>query len=126
MLFRPSLELFCCMKDEVFECISLIQRYFLQMQIKSGRYHTLLISDSDVYCCGSSLCGVLGHGPETTQCVAFSRISFPCSTPVIQVSASHNHAAFVTQSGEVCLTLALHTFCCFNNMFISYSYCYPK
>ncbi|KAL0362702.1 UNVERIFIED_CONTAM: Ultraviolet-B receptor UVR8 [Sesamum calycinum] len=39
------------------------------MQIKSGRYHTLLINDSGVYSCGSSLCGVLGHGQETTQCV---------------------------------------------------------
>lgn len=72
-----------------------------QMQIKSGRYHTLLINDAAVYSCGSSLCGVLGHGPETTQCVEFTRISFPFPVQVIQVSASHNHAAFVTQSGEV-------------------------
>lgn len=72
------------------------------MQIRSGRYHTLLINDSVAYSCGSSLCGVLGHGPETTQCVAFTRISFPTSAQVIHVSASHNHAAFTTQSGEVC------------------------
>ena len=72
------------------------------MQIKAGRYHTLLVSNSSVYSCGSSLCGVLGQGSETTQCVSFSRISFPSSSPVVQVSASHNHAAFVTQSGEVC------------------------
>ncbi|KAL6314561.1 hypothetical protein AAG906_026900 [Vitis piasezkii] len=71
------------------------------MQITTGRYHTLLIKDSSVYSCGSSLCGVLGHGPETTQCVAFSRINFPPLAHVAQVSASHNHAAFVMQSGEV-------------------------
>ncbi|KAA8523875.1 hypothetical protein F0562_010298 [Nyssa sinensis] len=37
------------------------------MQIRTGKYHTLLINNSSVYSCGSSLCGVLGHGPETTQ-----------------------------------------------------------
>ncbi|KAL8237873.1 hypothetical protein R6Q59_018954 [Mikania micrantha] len=72
-----------------------------KMQIRSGRYHTLLIKDSTVYSCGSSLCGVLGHGPETTQCVAFTPIKFPNFAHVTYVSASHNHAAFVTQSGEV-------------------------
>ena len=71
------------------------------MQIKAGRYHTLLVSNSSVYSCGSSLCGVLGQGSEMTQCVSFSQITFP-SSPVVHVSASHNHAAFVTQSGEVC------------------------
>lgn len=71
------------------------------MQITTGRYHTLLINNSSVYSCGSSLCGVLGHGPETTQCVAFTRINFPSLVHVIQVSASQNHAAFVTESGEV-------------------------
>lgn len=71
------------------------------MQITTGRYHTLLISNSSVYTCGSSLCGVLGHGPETTQCVAFTRVDFSSLAHVVQVSASQNHAAFVMQSGEV-------------------------
>lgn len=71
------------------------------MQIRSGRYHTLLINESAAYSCGSSLCGVLGHGPETTQCVEFTRINFPVPVQVAQVSASHNHAAFVTGSGQV-------------------------
>ena len=79
-----------------------IRKFYLQMQITTGRYHTLLVKNSSVYSCGSSLCGVLGHGPETTQCVAFSRINFPPLAHVAQVSASHNHAAFVMQSGEVC------------------------
>ncbi|KAI3457479.1 hypothetical protein Pfo_014142 [Paulownia fortunei] len=83
-----------------------------QMQIKSGRYHTLLINDLGVYSCGSSLCGVLGHGPETTQCVEFTPISFPCRAQVIQVSASHNHAAFVTQSGQVFTCGDNSSFCC--------------
>lgn len=82
------------------------------MQIKTGRYHTLLISNSSVYSCGSSLCGVLGHGPETTQCVAFTRISFPSLAHVVQVSASHNHAAFVLQSGEVFTCGDNSSFCC--------------
>ncbi|CAK9154671.1 unnamed protein product [Ilex paraguariensis] len=82
------------------------------MQIWSGRYHTLLINDSAVYSCGSSLCGVLGHGPETTQCVAFTRINFPSPAQVIHVSASHNHAAFVTQSGEVFTCGDNSSFCC--------------
>nr|GMD90170.1 ultraviolet-B receptor UVR8 [Ipomoea batatas] len=82
------------------------------MQIKSGRYHTLLINDAAVYSCGSSLCGVLGHGPETTQCVEFTPISFPFPVQVIQVSASHNHAAFVTQSGEVFTCGDNSSFCC--------------
>lgn len=83
------------------------------MQITTGSYHTLLISNSSVYSCGSSLCGVLGHGPGTTQCVEFTRLSFPSSAPVVQVSASHNHAAFVLQSGEVCCSS------CMNELFFS-------
>ncbi|VAH30044.1 unnamed protein product [Triticum turgidum subsp. durum] len=71
------------------------------MQVATGRYHTLLVHDSSVYSCGSSLCGVLGHGPDTTQCVAFSRVSFPSLARVVNISAFHNHAAFVTESGEV-------------------------
>lgn len=72
------------------------------MQITTGKYHTLLISNSSVYSCGSGLCGVLGQGPETTQCAAFTRIDFPPLARVVHVSASYNHAAFVMQSGEVC------------------------
>ncbi|MBA0625386.1 hypothetical protein Godav_010589 [Gossypium davidsonii] len=82
------------------------------MQITTGRYHTLLIRNSSVYSCGSSLCGVLGHGPETTQCVAFTRINFPSLANVIQVSASQNHAAFVLQSGEVFTCGDNSSFCC--------------
>ncbi|KAJ4980529.1 hypothetical protein NE237_031366 [Protea cynaroides] len=82
------------------------------MQITAGRYHTLLVSDISVYCCGSNLCGVLGQGPDITQCVAFSQISFPSSSPVIHVSASHNHAAFVMQSGEVFTCGDNSSFCC--------------
>ncbi|KAL4554012.1 hypothetical protein LXL04_039871 [Taraxacum kok-saghyz] len=83
-----------------------------QMQIRSGRYHTLLIKDSTVYSCGSSLCGVLGHGPETTQCVAFTPIKFPYPVRVTHVSASHNHAAFVTNLGEVFTCGDNSSFCC--------------
>uniref|UniRef100_A0A7C9DLQ9 RCC1-like domain-containing protein n=1 Tax=Opuntia streptacantha TaxID=393608 RepID=A0A7C9DLQ9_OPUST len=84
------------------------------MQIKAGRYHTLLVSNSSVYSCGSSLCGVLGQGSEMTQCVSFSQITFP-SSPVVHVSASHNHAAFVTQSGEVFTCGDNSSFCCGHN-----------
>ncbi|KAJ7948629.1 Regulator of chromosome condensation (RCC1) family protein [Quillaja saponaria] len=82
------------------------------MQITTGKYHTFLTSNSSVYSCGSGLCGVLGHGPETTQCVAFTRIDFPPLTHVVQVSASHNHAAFVMQSGEVFTCGDNSSFCC--------------
>ncbi|KAL8141351.1 hypothetical protein V2J09_007372 [Rumex salicifolius] len=82
------------------------------MQIKTGKYHTLLIKNSSVYSCGSSLCGVLGHGPETTQSVAFSLVNFPYLAPVTYVSASHNHAAFVTQYGEVFSCGDNSSFCC--------------
>ncbi|XP_076890228.1 ultraviolet-B receptor UVR8-like [Bidens hawaiensis] len=83
-----------------------------KLQVKSGRYHTLLVKDSIVYACGSSLCGVLGHGPNTTQCVAFTPIKFPFRARVTHVSASHNHAAFVTQSGEVFTCGDNSSFCC--------------
>ncbi|PQQ11907.1 ultraviolet-B receptor UVR8 isoform X1 [Prunus yedoensis var. nudiflora] len=83
-----------------------------QMQITTGRYHTLLISNSSLYSCGSSLCGVLGHGLETKQCVTFTRINFPSPAQVVQVSASHNHAAFVMQSGEVFTCGDNSSFCC--------------
>ncbi|KAK9269707.1 hypothetical protein L1049_001485 [Liquidambar formosana] len=82
------------------------------MQIATGRHHTLLISNSSVYSCGSSICGVLGQGSETTQCVAFTRINFPSLSHVVHVSASHNHAAFVMQSGEVFTCGDNSSFCC--------------
>ncbi|CAN6691121.1 unnamed protein product [Malus baccata var. baccata] len=82
------------------------------MQITTGRYHTLLISNSSLYSCGASLCGVLGHGSETKQCVTFTRINFPSPVHVVQVSASHNHAAFVMQSGEVFTCGDNSSFCC--------------
>ncbi|XVE80169.1 hypothetical protein DITRI_Ditri14bG0118100 [Diplodiscus trichospermus] len=91
---------------------TLIIRLIYQMQITTGRYHTLLISNSSVYSCGSSLCGVLGHGPETTQCVAFTRINFPPATCVVHVSASQNHVAFTLQSGEVFTCGDNSSFCC--------------
>ncbi|KAL5571474.1 hypothetical protein UlMin_021071 [Ulmus minor] len=82
------------------------------MQIATGKYNTFLISNSSVYSCGSGLCGVLGHGPETTQCVTFTRIKFPSSGHVVQVSASNNHAAFVMQSGEVFTCGDNSSYCC--------------
>ncbi|XP_044474081.1 ultraviolet-B receptor UVR8-like isoform X2 [Mangifera indica] len=82
------------------------------MQITTERYHTLLISNSSVYSCGSNLCGVLGHGPETTQCGALTRINFPYAAHVVQVSATQNHAAFVLQSGEVFTCGDNSSYCC--------------
>ncbi|KAK6934278.1 Regulator of chromosome condensation, RCC1 [Dillenia turbinata] len=82
------------------------------MQVTTGKYHTLLICNSTAYSCGSSLCGVLGHGSETTQSVAFRPICFPSSSQVRYVSASHNHAAFVMQSGEVFTCGDNSSFCC--------------
>ncbi|KAK1261131.1 hypothetical protein QJS04_geneDACA023054 [Acorus gramineus] len=82
------------------------------MQITTGSYHTLLIHDSSVYSCGSSLCGVLSHGPNTKQCCTFNQINFPSSSRVIHISASYNHAAFVTESGEVFTCGDNSSFCC--------------
>ncbi|KAL9366492.1 hypothetical protein Peur_037691 [Populus x canadensis] len=94
------------------ESSGMVKTSACNMQVTTGRYHTLLIRDSSVYSCGSSLCGVLGHGAETTQCVAFTRIRFPSLANVVQVSASHNHAAFVLQSGEVFTCGDNSSFCC--------------
>ncbi|XP_072985908.1 ultraviolet-B receptor UVR8-like [Typha latifolia] len=82
------------------------------MQVATGRYHTLLVHDSSVYSCGSSLCGVLGHGQDTTQCAAFSLVNFPSLSRVMHISASHNHAAFVMESGEVFTCGDNSSFCC--------------
>ncbi|XP_077241741.1 regulator of chromosome condensation (RCC1) family protein [Tasmannia lanceolata] len=82
------------------------------MQITTGKYHTLLISDFSVYSCGSSICGVLGQGPDKTQCDVLSRINFPPLSYVVHVSASHNHAAFVMQSGEVFTCGDNSSYCC--------------
>ncbi|CAL9204368.1 ultraviolet-B receptor UVR8-like [Musa acuminata AAA Group] len=82
------------------------------MQVTAGRYHTLLVHGSSVYSCGSSSCGVLGHGQEITQRAAFSRISLPSQSFVTHISASHNHTAFVVQSGEVFTCGDNSSFCC--------------
>ncbi|PIA41295.1 hypothetical protein AQUCO_02300219v1 [Aquilegia coerulea] len=83
-----------------------------QMQISTGSYHTLVISNSSIYSCGSSLCGVLGRGPEITRSGSFERINFPSSSQVVHVSASHNHAAFLLLSGEVFTCGDNPSFCC--------------
>ncbi|KAJ3706535.1 hypothetical protein LUZ61_010240 [Rhynchospora tenuis] len=83
-----------------------------KMQVDTGKYHTLLIHNSSLYSCGSNLCGVLGHGHHMTQCATFSRVNFPSLSPVVHVSASHNHAAFVTQSGEVFTCGDNSSYCC--------------
>ncbi|PQP95459.1 uncharacterized protein Pyn_08217 [Prunus yedoensis var. nudiflora] len=44
--------------------------------------------------------GVLGHGPETKQCVTFTWINFSSPAHAVQVLASHNIDAFVMESGE--------------------------
>lgn len=95
-----------CMPKMIFSLqllarLLILYSFLMQMQVTTGRYHTLLLHKSSVYSCGSSLSGVLGHSAEITQCVAFTPISFPYPAHVLQVSASHNHAAFVMQSGEV-------------------------
>lgn len=82
------------------------------MQVATGRYHTLIIHDTSVYSCGSSYCGVLGHGQDTTQCVSFRRISFPSLSRVTHIAASHNHAAFVMDSGEVFTCGDNSSYCC--------------
>ncbi|KAG6532524.1 ultraviolet-B receptor UVR8-like [Zingiber officinale] len=83
-----------------------------EMQIATGKYHTLLVHDMSVYFCGSSLSGVLDHDRETKQSAAFSRIDFPSPSRVAHISASHNHAAFVLQSGEVFTCGDNSSFCC--------------
>ncbi|KAJ4836168.1 hypothetical protein Tsubulata_004977 [Turnera subulata] len=94
------------------ESSGIVRTSACSIQVATGRYHTLMIHDSSVYSCGSSLCGVLGHGSETTQCVIFTPIKFPSLAPVVQISASHNHAAFVLQSGEVFTCGDNSSFCC--------------
>ena len=61
------------------------------MQIATRRYHMLLISNGSLYSCGSSSCGVLGHGSKITQCVTFTRINFPPSIYVEQVFAVQSY-----------------------------------
>lgn len=63
-----------------------------------------------LYSSGTNTSGVLGHGPETKQCVTFTPILFPFPSRVVQVSASHNHAAFVTEAGEVFQSLQMFMF----------------
>lgn len=82
------------------------------VQVTTGKYHTLLVEDGSLYTCGSNICGVLGHGPEITQCGALTRVEFPLGLSVAQVSGSHNHAALVTQNGEVFTWGDNSSFCC--------------
>ncbi|KAG2681952.1 hypothetical protein I3843_11G168100 [Carya illinoinensis] len=82
------------------------------MQITTGRCHALLINNLTVYSCGTNLCGVLGQGPEATQCVAFTRIDFPSLAQVMHFSATQYHAAFVMQSGQVFTCGDNSSFCC--------------
>ncbi|KAJ4961257.1 hypothetical protein NE237_021167 [Protea cynaroides] len=72
------------------------------MKVTTGRYHTILIKDSTVYCCGYNPFGALALGPGITLCGALTQINFPTSsTTVSHISSSYNHAAFLMQSGEV-------------------------
>ncbi|KAL6274841.1 hypothetical protein ACE6H2_025533 [Prunus campanulata] len=44
------------------------------------------------------VCGVLGHGPETKQCVTFTWINFSSPAHAVQVLASHNLIHYLSWS----------------------------
>eukprot|EP00249_Psilotum_nudum_P011414 c23158_g1_i2 orf=819-2285(+) len=72
------------------------------IQVATGKYHTLIVhGNGELYSCGSSLSGVLGQGPENTQCRTIMPVEVPMGLPVTFVSGSHQHAAFVTKTGEL-------------------------
>lgn len=72
------------------------------IQIATGKFHTLLVhGDGLLYSCGSSLSGVLGQGHEHTQCRTAMPVEIPMALPVLHVSGSHQHAAFVTRCGQL-------------------------
>ncbi|KAH8518592.1 hypothetical protein H0E87_000442 [Populus deltoides] len=107
------------------ESSGMVKTSACNMQVTTGRYHTLLIRDSSVYSCGSSLCGVLGHGAETTQCsgevfTCGDNSSFCCghkdtNRPIFrprlvealkavsckQVSVGLNFTVFLTRQGQL-------------------------
>ncbi|KAJ7533995.1 hypothetical protein O6H91_13G074600 [Diphasiastrum complanatum] len=70
-------------------------------QVVTGKYHTLLLGNGQLFSCGSSQFGVLGHGPNLTQCTSLTAIQLPMVSRVICVSGSHHHVAFLTERGEV-------------------------
>eukprot|EP00252_Welwitschia_mirabilis_P022759 TRINITY_DN6251_c0_g1_i1.p1 TRINITY_DN6251_c0_g1~~TRINITY_DN6251_c0_g1_i1.p1 ORF type:complete len:494 (-),score=80.95 TRINITY_DN6251_c0_g1_i1:335-1816(-) len=98
--------------QSVFQAFSAVDTPKGNVQVTTGKYHTLLVEDGSLYSCGSSICGVLGHGPETTQCTSLTRVELPLNMTVTQVSGSHNHAALVTMSGEVFTWGDNSSFCC--------------
>ncbi|XP_043715596.1 ultraviolet-B receptor UVR8-like [Telopea speciosissima] len=97
------------------------------MQITTGRYHTLLIKDSSVYCCGFNPYGVLAQGHGIPFCNALTQINFPISSiKVSHISASHNHAAFVMKSREVFTCGSNSYSCCGHGEEVGQSIFRPK
>lgn len=77
----------------------------LQVQMVAGKYHSLIVDrNGKLYACGSGLHGILGQGPDIKCCQLPTRIALPNlpGLQIKQISGSHNHAAFITQAGEVC------------------------
>jgi alpha-tubulin suppressor-like RCC1 family protein len=69
-----------------------------QVLTAAGKYHTLLVNEKgELYACGK----VLG-GPSVPNLQTPMLISVPATVGrIVQISASFNHAAFVTDIGKV-------------------------
>lgn len=68
----------------------------------AGRYHTLLVDrKGELYACGTGG-SVLGQNPAVSNLQRPASIPLPAAaTRIVQISANFNHAAFVTESGQV-------------------------
>jgi hypothetical protein len=84
------------------------------VQMVAGKYHSLIVDrNGKLYACGSGLHGILGQGPDIKCCQLPTRIALPDlpGLQIKQISGSHNHAAFITQAGEV-YTFGDNSSCC--------------
>uniref|UniRef100_A0A7I4D5J0 RCC1-like domain-containing protein n=1 Tax=Physcomitrium patens TaxID=3218 RepID=A0A7I4D5J0_PHYPA len=80
--------------------------------VAAGRYHTLLVDrKGELYACGTGG-SVLGQNPAVSNLQRPASIPLPAAaTRIVQISANFNHAAFVTESGQV-YTFGDNVSCC--------------
>lgn len=76
--------------------------WFSQVLVAAGKYHSLLVNENgNLFVCGTWI-GVLDLTPAVTSTrVAPAQFCTQPAQRIVQISGSHSHAAFITETGEV-------------------------
>jgi alpha-tubulin suppressor-like RCC1 family protein len=87
-----------CYRSWVILCWS----WFSQVLVAAGKYHSLLVNENGNLFVSGMWIGVLDLTPAVTSTrIAPAQFCTQPAQRIVQISGSHSHAAFITETGEV-------------------------